>query len=64
MLTALVSNTPSNAIHMVFVLECGVAKEMPDVEVLQLDTGWRKANKKLHIILKKPIGLPVAMFGQ
>ena len=38
-LTALVSNTPLNAVHMVVVTESELAWERPDVEVLQLDNG-------------------------
>ena len=36
-LTALVSNTPLNAVHMVVVTESGLAWERPDIEVLQMD---------------------------
>ena len=54
-LTALVSNTPLNAVHMVVVTESGLAWERPDVEVLQMDMDWQKTSKKLmHIISKKP----------
>ena len=64
-LTALVSNTPLNAVHMVVVTESGLAWERPDVEVLQMESEWQKTRKKLmHIISKKPPGLLVAMFDQ
>ena len=64
-LTALVSNTPLNAVHMVIVAESGLAWERPDVEVLQMDMDWQKTRKKLtHIISKKPPILLVVMFGQ
>ena len=66
-LTALVSNTPLNAIHLVVVSEGDLTWdwERPDVEVLHLDMDWQKTRKKLmHFVSKRIPGLMVAMFEQ